>query len=83
LVYSPHDVWHLHDVLRAQEAALSEAKLLTVWKLEQRLAPIIVQMTNTGFGFNLDGVAESADQSGGPNLRRQRTALWSGLTLQV
>ena len=31
---------------------------LTVWKLEQRLAPIVVEMTNTGFGFNMDGVTE-------------------------
>ena len=53
LVYAAHDVRHLHDVLRAQEAEMTKAKLLTAWKLEQRLAPIIVEMTNTGFAFNL------------------------------
>jgi 3'-5' exonuclease len=59
LVYSAHDVWHLHDVLRAQEDVMAKDKLLTAWKLEQRLAPIVVQMTNAGFEFNLDGVTDA------------------------
>ena len=59
LVYAAHDVRHLHDVLRAQEAELAKDKLRTAWNLEQRLAPIVVQMTNTGFGFNTDGVKEA------------------------
>jgi ribonuclease D len=59
LIYSAHDVYHLHDVLRAHEAEMGKDNLLTAWKLEQRLAPIVVEMTNRGFGFNLDGVAEA------------------------
>ena len=59
LVYSAHDVRHLHDVLRAQEDEMAKADLLTAWRLEQRLAPIVVEMTNTGFGFNTDGVKEA------------------------
>jgi DNA polymerase I-like protein with 3'-5' exonuclease and polymerase domains len=59
LVYAAHNVYHLHDVLRLQEAELAKAKLDTAWKLEKRLAPIVVGMTNHGFGFNLDGVNEA------------------------
>jgi DNA polymerase I len=64
LVYAAHDVRHLHDVLRAQEDQMAKADLLTAWKLEQRLAPIVVDMTNAGFGFNTDGVKEATADLG-------------------
>jgi DNA polymerase I-like protein with 3'-5' exonuclease and polymerase domains len=64
LVYAAHDVCHLHDVLRAQEDQMAKADLLTAWKLEQRLAPIVVDMTNAGFGFNTDGVKEATADLG-------------------
>jgi ribonuclease D len=37
LVYAAHDVRHLHDVLKAQEEAISEAGLETAWRLENKL----------------------------------------------
>jgi DNA polymerase-1 len=79
LVYAAHDVRHLHDVLRAQEAELSKAKLDTAWKLEKRLAPIVVGMTNCGFGFNLDGVDEAkADLELRLADARHRALAWFG-----
>jgi DNA polymerase-1 len=79
LVYAAHDVFHLHDVLRAQEAEMAKAKLDTAWKLEKRLAPIVVGMTNGGFGFNLDGVNEAkADLELRLADARHRALAWFG-----
>jgi ribonuclease D len=79
LVYSAHDVFRLHDVLRVQEAELAKAKLDTAWKLEQRLAPIVVGMTNHGIGFNLDGVNEAkADLELRLAESKHRALVWFG-----
>jgi hypothetical protein len=47
-VYAAHDVFHQHELLRKQEAELVKDDLSIAWELEQRLAPIVVDMTNRG-----------------------------------
>jgi DNA polymerase I len=54
LFYAAHDVFHLHEVLRKQEAELVKDDLSIAWELEQRLAPIVVDMTNRGMAFDID-----------------------------
>jgi DNA polymerase-1 len=54
LVYAAHDVFHLHEVLRKQETELVKDDLSIAWELEQRLAPIVVDMTNRGMAFDID-----------------------------
>jgi DNA polymerase I len=57
LAYAANDVSHLHGLLKAQEAAIAKAELDTAWKLERKLAPVVVNMTNRGFPFNVIGAA--------------------------
>jgi DNA polymerase-1 len=79
LVYSAHDVYHLHEVLRVQEAELAKAKLDTAWKLEHRLAPIVVGMTNHGIGFNVDGLdAPKAEMEARIAEAKHRALTWLG-----
>jgi ribonuclease D len=54
LVYAAHDVFHLPELLRKQEAVLVKDDLSIAWELEQRLAPIVVDMTNRGMAFDID-----------------------------
>lgn len=53
--------------------------LLTAWKLEQRLAPVVVEMTNAGFGFNRDGLDEVlADLEARLADAKHRALVWFG-----
>ena len=59
LVYAANDVFHLHEVLRKQEAELVEADLDVAWELEQRLIPVVVDMTNRGMAFDIDSARKA------------------------
>jgi DNA polymerase-1 len=54
-----HGVFHLHEVLRKQEAELVKDDLSIAWELEQRLAPIVVDMTNRGMAFDIDSTRKA------------------------
>ncbi len=79
LAYAANDVFRLHDLLRSQEAAIVAAKLDKPWKLEQRLAPIVVDMTNRGFPFNVtDAAKPKAEIERRLMEAEQRARVWFG-----
>ena len=79
LAYAANDVFHLHALLRAQETAVAAAKLDKAWKLEQRLAPIVVDMTNRGFPFNVaDAAKPKAEIEQRLTEAEQRVRIWFG-----
>jgi DNA polymerase-1 len=80
LVYAAHDVFHLHELLRKQEAELVKADLSIAWELEQRLAPIVVDMTNRGMAFDIDStpkVKYAVEQR--LDAAKQKALAWFGL----
>lgn len=79
LAYAAHDVFHLHALSRAQEAAIVVAKLDKPWRLEQKLAPIVVDMTNRGFPFNATDAAKPKAEIEQRLLEaEQRARVWFG-----
>jgi DNA polymerase I len=59
MVYAAHDVFHLHEVLCKQEAELVKDDLSVAWELEQRLIPVVVDMTNRGMAFDIDSARKA------------------------
>jgi DNA polymerase I-like protein with 3'-5' exonuclease and polymerase domains len=80
LDYAAHDVLHLHELLRKREAELIKDDLSIAWELEQRLAPIVVDMTNRGMAFDIDStpkVKHAIEQR--LDAAKQKALAWFGL----
>jgi hypothetical protein len=79
LEYAEHDVLHLHELLFRMEELIRLDRLQKAWGLEQRLAPVVVDMTNRGVPFDREG-AIAAYQTVKPRLEapRKRYATGSG-----
>jgi DNA polymerase I-like protein with 3'-5' exonuclease and polymerase domains len=78
--YAELDVLHQHELLAEQERVIRAENLLKAWELEQRLAPVCVDMCNRGTPFDRDG-ALAALQLIRPktNEARQKVREWFGL----
>jgi DNA polymerase-1 len=80
LEYAEHDVLHLHELLFRMEELIRLDRLQKAWGLEQRLAPVVVDMTNRGVPFDREG-AIAAYQAVKPRLEAAEKAVrdWFGL----
>jgi DNA polymerase I-like protein with 3'-5' exonuclease and polymerase domains len=77
--YAEHDVSHSHELLAEQERVMRNENLTRAWELEQRLAPVCVDMCNRGAPFDAAG-ALAALQTVRPRLDEaaRRACEWFG-----
>jgi DNA polymerase I-like protein with 3'-5' exonuclease and polymerase domains len=79
LAYAEADALHLHELLERMEEMMRRDNLLKAWNLEQRLAPVCVDMCNRGAHFDKQG-AIAALQTVRPRLEaaEKKVREWFG-----